>query len=256
MPKVSILMSVYNREKYLARSLESVLCQDFEDFEFIVWDDGSTDKSIDILRDYEAMDDRMRVIYHHHLGTPYPLLLAAREARGEYLGWVDSDDRIDRETLTETVAVLDAFPDVGLVYTHCKLIDECGRIVGKSRSSLLPYTDLGMLTEFLTFHFRLLRKSIYDSVGGIDESIRYSFDYDLCLRICEITRVYQLKRFLHYHRVHRNSITKEHRMEQIKCSQEAIERAIVRRGLQDKFFLDVNIMPQFILISKEKSNGQ
>jgi len=244
-------MSVYNQERYLRSAIESVLSQTYEDFEFIVWDDGSTDGSVDIIKEYASMDERVRPFLHHHLGTPFPLLNAAKEATGEYLGWIDSDDRLAREALTETVAVLDAFPDVGLVYTNCKKIDPCGRVLGESLSSKCQYSEMGMLVDFLTFHFRLLRKSVYEKVGGIDPTIRYSFDYDLCLRMCEITKIYHLRQFLYYHRIHEKTISRQHKIEQILFTQRAIENAITRRNLQNKIRLDLEIIPKFRLLRKE-----
>ncbi len=247
MAAISIIMTVFNRERYLERAVESVLAQTRRDFELLIWDDGSTDRSVEIARDYAKLDDRVRVTAYEHRGRTPALKAAIAETSGDYLGWVDSNDLLAPTALEETAAVLDAEPDVGLVYTDYVVIDESGRARGYGRRCRIPYSRDRLLLDFMTFHFRLIRRSVFDRVGGIDESFECAEDYDLCLRLSEAAEVRHVKKPLYYYRSHRESVSHRMRVEQIQCARRAIARALERRGLADRFEVDVQIRGRFSL---------
>ena len=85
-PAASLVMTVYNGERYLAEAVESVLAQTRRDFELVVWDDGSTDRTLEIARDYAKLDDRVRVVAAKHLGRTPALKAAFAETTAPYLG--------------------------------------------------------------------------------------------------------------------------------------------------------------------------
>jgi len=215
MAAISIIMTVFNRERYLERAVESVLAQTRRDFELLIWDDGSTDRSVEIARDYAKLDDRVRVTASEHRGRTPALKAAIAETSGDYLGWVDSD--------------------------------ESGRARGYGRRCRIPYSRDRLLLDFMTFHFRLIRRSVFDRVGGIDESFECAEDYDLCLRLSEAAEVRHVKKPLYYYRSHRESVSHRMRVEQIQCARRAIARALKRRGLADRFEVDVQIRGRFSL---------
>jgi Glycosyltransferases involved in cell wall biogenesis len=101
-PKVSVLIPVYNTEKYLARCIESVLCQTLEDFEVIIVNDGSTDSSINILNEYASKDNRIIIVNKENGGAPSARNIAIPMAKGEYISFVDSDDWIAPNMLSES----------------------------------------------------------------------------------------------------------------------------------------------------------
>ncbi|MEO0853430.1 MAG: glycosyltransferase, partial [Cyanobacteria bacterium J06648_11] len=193
MVAVSVVMSVYNRERFVAEAIESVLNQTFEDFEFLIWDDGSTDGSLAIAREYEKQDKRVRVVAAEHAGLSPALQKAIAMTTGEFLGWVDSDDRLGERALERTVAVLREKADVGMVYTDYVVMDEAGRVRGKGKRCQVPYSAEKLLLNFITFHFRLLRRDVYEKVGGVRAEFVYAQDYDLCLRLSEETEVVHLE---------------------------------------------------------------
>lgn len=123
MTPISIVMTVYNRERYLGAAIESVLAQTYPNFELLIWDDGSTDNSLNIARSYAKLDSRIKFLAAEHRGSGYSLMAAIREATFPYFGCVDSDDLLVPKALAETVPILDANPQVGVVYTHYLLID-------------------------------------------------------------------------------------------------------------------------------------
>ncbi|MBD3886397.1 glycosyltransferase [Phormidium tenue FACHB-886] len=253
-PSVSLVITVYNRERYLSDAIESILTQTYSDFELLIWDDGSTDNSIKIAQHYAAQDNRIRVIAGAHQGRAPALKAAMLEATAAYVGWVDSDDLLAQTALEETVLVLEQRPEVGLVYTNYLIIDENSTIIREGLHSQIPYSKERMLTDFITFHFRLMHRSIYEQVGGINEEFICCQDYDLCLRISEITEIFHLQKPLYYYRRHKESISGQKQIEQVNWSRRAVEQALQRRGMADKYELEVEIFTRCRLVHKQKTS--
>lgn len=250
-PLVSIVITVYNREKYLAQAIESVLNQSYPNFELLVWDDGSTDTSLEIAQKYAEQDKRITVVANEHLGLGWTPKKAIAATSGKYFGCVDSDDILHENALSETMAVLESKSDVGMVYTEYQVMDEMGNIGKKGKRSSIPYSPRRLLIDFMTFHFRLIRRSVYEKVGGIKPEFTTAGDYDLCLRLSEVTNITQVKKPLYFYRVHRDSISYQKQSEQIQMTRKAIEQAIERRELNDTLELKVKLQPKFILRNKK-----
>jgi glycosyltransferase involved in cell wall biosynthesis len=118
-PVVSVLVTVYNRAEYLPQCLDSILGSDFEDFEIVVVDDGSTDASFNIASEYAARDPRIRVFCNARNLGDYPNRMRAAElARGRFLKYVDSDDLIYSHTLGLMVRAMEAEPEAALGLSH------------------------------------------------------------------------------------------------------------------------------------------
>jgi len=243
---ISIVITSYNRAQYLPIAIESVLAQTYSNFDLLIWDDGSTDHSVEIAQQYSQKDQRIQVVAAKHKGLSFALKSAVAATSGTYLGWVDSDDVLAPTALAETAAVLNKQPNVGLVYTDYQVIDEMGNIKGIGTRCQTPYSKDRLLVDFMTFHFRLIRRSVYDQVGGINENFKRAEDYDLCLRISEVTEVQHIKRPLYYYRQHADNVTKN-QLEQIQWAYEATTEALKRRGLDDRYRIDLEIASKFIL---------
>jgi glycosyltransferase involved in cell wall biosynthesis len=249
--KVSLLIPAYNREAFVAAAVGSVLRQTYREFQLLVWDDGSTDKTADIAERAAAGDSRVTIIRAVHAGLCPSINAAAKQLTGKYFGWVDSDDAIAPSALAETVQFLDSNPDVGMVYTDYLTMDESGRVGGPGSRTKIPYSRERLLIDFMTFHFRLMRRDVFDQAGGVDESMPGAEDYDLCLRLSEQTQIRKLARPLYFYRVHNKSISTEKRVWQIMQSKEAIARALVRRGMDKQFEIDVELVGRFRLRRKK-----
>jgi glycosyltransferase involved in cell wall biosynthesis len=247
-------MTVYNRERFLSESIESVLVQTKPDFELIIWDDGSTDSSLDIARGYAKKDNRIRLIEAEHKGRVSSLAAAIAESSAPFLGWVDSDDLLALTVLEETSAVLAAHPEVGLVYTDYIVIDEDGKAKGYGRRCRIPYSKERLLLDLMTFHFRLMRRSVFDQVDGINPSFEMAMDYDLCLRFSEVTEVRHIRKPLYRYRNHQESLSSSRRVEQMHYAKRAISEALERRGLADQFEVDLQIRGKFSL-KRRRPNG-
>ena len=251
MTPISIVMTVYNRERYLKAAIESVLSQTYPNFEFLIWDDGSTDNSLNIARNYAKLDPRIKVLAAEHRGVSYSLMAAIRETAFPYFGCVDSDDLLAPKALAETVPLLDANPQVGVVYTNYLLIDENDCVGGEGPLCQIPYSPEQLLVDPIVFHFRLIRRSAYNSCGGVDPKFASAFDYELCLRLSEVTEIRKINKPLYYYRIHQHNFSRQHRAEQIILCQTAVEQALQRRGLADKLELGVELVGQFRLRLKQ-----
>ena len=238
---ISLVITAYNREQFLGAAIESVLAQTYPHLELVVWDDGSTDRTLEIAHTYASRDARVQVIAAPHQGRVRSLQGACAIAQGDYLGWVDSDDRLAPTALEATIAVLDDQPAVGMVYTDYWEVDAADRVLGYGQRCRIPYSKERLLLDFMTFHFRLLRRSMFEAVGGIDGSLDYVEDYDLCLRLSEVTEIHHVSQPLYYYRHHEGNASQAWRLEQVLRSQTVIQRALQRRGLDRQFELQVQL---------------
>jgi glycosyltransferase involved in cell wall biosynthesis len=248
---VTLLLTVYNRSRYLPTAIESVLAQTYPNFELLIWDDGSSDRSLDIAYHYAQYDQRIRVIAAPHQGRAHALSAAHALAAGKYVAWIDSDDRLAPSALASTVTILARQPEIGMVYTDYWAMDEQGQNPRLGRRCQIPYTPRQLLVDFMTFHFRLIRRSLYEQVGGIDLEFPCAMDYDLCLKLSEVTAIYHLRHPLYYYRTHPHSISNQQRPEQIECAARAVQNAIDRRGLSDCLELEVIPPSRFRLRQKQ-----
>ncbi len=264
-PLISLVIPVYNRDSYLRATINSILSQTYTDFELIVWDDGSTDDSLAIATEYAREDSRIKVFTASNTGQGTALVKAIAFTNGKYLGTVDSDDLLHPEALAKTLAVLESNPGVGMVYTDHVVIDSQGKEKGiGKRCSIpysperllircsIPYSPERLLIDFMTFHFRLIRRDVYDAVGGFDPTLGIAEDYDLCLRLSEVSAIEHLAEPLYYYRWHSANISTTQQLKQAKCSTIAVNRALQRRGLSQKLRLEVKLNPSYKLQRQSK----
>lgn len=251
-PLVSIAIVNYNRERYLAAAIESVLTQTYPGFELLIWDDGSTDRSLEIARYHAQRDKRIKLIAATHQGIARARKAAIAHTTGQYIGWVDSDDLLAPQALAETVAALNASPSVGMVYTDYLDIDAVGKVLGYGDRCRIPYSPKRLLVDFMTFHFRLMRREAFDRSGGIDDTFQYAYDYDLCLRLSEITQIQRIEKPLYYYRHHSSSRSVNATQPRIEWSQRAISQALERRGMAEQYAIEVQ-MPEGLFVLRRKS---
>jgi glycosyltransferase involved in cell wall biosynthesis len=208
-PRVSVLMTVYNAAPYLREAIDSVLHQTFGDWELIVIENGSTDVSPDIVRSYA--DSRIRVVpLLENIGRTPALREAFGMARGEYLAVLDADDRSLRDRLSAQVAYLDAHPDVVLVGTWARHIDEKGDVVGDWRTP----TEAPALTAWFAWgnpfvHSSVMyRRAAAEEVGGYPADLPYAQDLGLWLRLADRGRLAVIDNYLCERRVSSKSLTR------------------------------------------------
>ena len=121
-PKVSVILAAYNHERFVARSIESVLQQSFRDFELLVADDGSPDNTARVIKSFA--DPRLRGFYFQENGYQHTRNFCLQHARGSYIAIQNSDDVYHPERLEKQVRILDSRPEVAAVFSWITLIDE------------------------------------------------------------------------------------------------------------------------------------
>lgn len=237
-PSVSVIIRVYNRERYIGQAIESVLSQTYTGFDLLIWDDGSTDKTVRVAIEYAKKDRRVRIAAYDHRGAVKSLKAAFDHTFGTYLCWVNSDDLLSSTALEDTVAVLENNPSVGMVYTDYQLIDTTGVVKGQSRRRRISYRKDHLLLDFMTFPFRLMRRSFFEHKGDINNDYREVRGYDFCLYRPDITEIRHIQKPLYQYRVHPRSILYEieTRWQQIHWFRESIfTRKVVPELREDSF---------------------
>jgi glycosyltransferase involved in cell wall biosynthesis len=251
--KVFLVMTVYNREIYLPAAIDSILNQTYPHWQLTVWDDGSNDRSAEIARQYAQKDTRIHCVAATHHGNQYALRAAFALASNNdnYLAIIDSDDLIAPETLALTVAVLDRHLNFGMLYTNHWIMNAQGQVLGLGVRCQIPYCKNRLLIDFMTFHFRLMRREIYELVGGMNLEFPQAEDYDLCLKISEVTEIYHLEQALYYYRIHADNISRRRQVTQVEFSATAVRKALIRRGLSETYDLAILEGDRFKLVHRK-----
>ncbi len=226
---ISLVMTVRDGARFLAQAIDSVRAQTLSDWELVVWDDGSTDDTPSIIASHAQRDPRIRAFRSEAIGRRRALVEAHASARGDTLAWIDADDWLHPEALALTHAVLTR-TGVDLVYTDHVIVDANGTSRGPGRRTRIPYSRRRLLVDFMTFHFRLFTREVFERAGGIDADREIAIDYDLCLRISEIGQIRHLAEPLYFYREHPEQMSTRRRAAQIEASAAAIRAALSRRG--------------------------
>ncbi len=186
-PRVSVVIPAFNVGNYLEVALLSLSQQTLVHFEAIVVDDGSTDNSAEIVRRFAQRDPRFRLVQKANGGLSSARNAGIAAARSPYIALLDGDDAYNRDKLASHVAILDAEPTVGVVYSGSRLIGDDGKPSGLTMSGKPIHGDplLALLCKNFVGHGSngIFRKEIVHAVGGFDESLRSSEDVDFWLRV-------------------------------------------------------------------------
>lgn len=230
-PRVSIVMPVYNASMSLHEAIESMLAQTFTDFEFLIIDDGSTDDSASIINSYK--DPRIRVLSNgKNEGLVYSLNRGIDEAFGEYIARMDSDDISLPQRLEEQVAFMDSRPEIGVSGTWIQTIDEHGKNLKYTNKYLTEPEDIraGMLFNTPFAHPSvMIRTSVLRKTGlRYDMEDRFYYeDYSLWLKLAQVTKFANLPKALLKYRIHKKSSSRSNATEN-KAGADALRASQVR----------------------------
>ena len=234
-PRVSVLLTVHNGQAHLQAALDSVLQQTWTDFEFLIIDDGSTDGTSAILATYAAADSRVRVLRNNaNIGIPRSMNRLFGLAQGVYITRHDADDVSLPERLACQVDFLDAHPTVGFLATRVNILDQAGQPVAAE-----PFFNVGLTNSELQEQLLvgnclcqgsvMFRASLLRQVGGYDENLEQSEDYDLWLRMAEASQLAKLDQPLYQYRYHSQSITRRRRHQTAYDHARVLDQTISRR---------------------------
>jgi glycosyltransferase involved in cell wall biosynthesis len=229
-PKVTVLMSVYNGEKYLQEAIDSILGQTFKDFEFLIINDGSTDNTAEILESYN--NPRIKIINNEkNIGLTKSLNKGLKLARGEYIARQDADDISLSTRFKEELKFFEKNSNVALVGTDYFLINEKDEIIhtvncfienSKLKEKLLEGNQFG--------HGSIMfKKECVEKVGMYREEFKFAQDFDFTLRISEEFDVANIPKSLYKWRINIDSVSVKKKSLQDKYALLAIEMAKERR---------------------------
>ena len=236
-PQVSVVIPVWNGERYLREAIESVRSQDVDDLEIILVDDGSTDATSAILQDY-SHDCRIRVHRQTNQGLVAALNAGLRIAQSKYIARLDADDVCMPGRLATQLRYLECHPEVLAVGGAIEMVDEHGHSKGRRGYPVGQVAATsGMLKGCTLAHPAvMMRKEAVHNVGGYRTVFKHAEDYDLWLRLIEHGPVDNLADVLIKYRIHPESVTHKHGTTQSLSAAAALVAHRRRvQGLPDPF---------------------
>jgi glycosyltransferase involved in cell wall biosynthesis len=189
-PLVSIITPSYNQARFLQDTIRSVLAQDYPNFEYLICDGGSTDGSVEIIREYAP--HLAWWVSEPDQGQTDAINKGFAHARGDILAWLNSDDTYNPGAVSEAVQYLQAHPKAGMVYGDANFIDEQGRIIGKFNAQQTDYTRLMRGAVYIPQQAAFFGADLWQKVGPLDPSYYFAMDYDLWVRLAKLAPI-------HYH---------------------------------------------------------
>src|SRR5262245_38290799 len=228
-PPLSVAMPVHNGEAYLDEAVRSVLDQSWGDFEFVAYDDGSTDRTGAILRAWADRDSRIRVVTGaRRLGPVGSANAAVRATRGTVVARMDADDVSLASRFQQQWEVIQTSPRVALVGSLWEGLDAEGRVVRpRDRWRLLWQSQHAPFPHGSI----MFRRSAFDAVQGYRDMCEYWEDLDLYLRLAECGRVLVWPRVLYRYRFHvRSTLCNAHSHRRIEAAERMQERLAARRA--------------------------
>ena len=242
MPEISVLMSVYNGERFLRPAIESILNQSFNDFEFVIINDGSTDKSLDIIQSYANKDKRIQLINQENKGLIAALNTGLEQAKSPLIARMDADDIAYSERLSIQKQYMDTHPDIGVLGSAITPIDE-----NNHPSKVLYYPQKNKIDDYiynngspLAHPAVIMRRNLVLKEGGYHENFKHAEDYDLWLRLHKVTGIDNIKEPLLYYRQHTQKISLQYVEQQARSS--IVARYIHKNNLKSDSLDFQNIM--------------
>jgi glycosyltransferase involved in cell wall biosynthesis len=236
-PRVSVVMSVFNGERFLREAIESILTQDGVELELVIVDDASTDTTPAILSQAVAADSRVKLLRQaENQGLTRSLIRGCAAAAGEYIARIDADDIALPGRLARQVHTLDANRNVSFVSCGTRFVTDEGDLLyegvqnpEEAQSRLLelePHRVQGVSSHSSV----MFRRSAYEAVRGYREEFYFAQDLDLWIRLAESGRFLPMPETLQIFRVHPGALTSRWRAQQSEMTELILESARLRRA--------------------------
>jgi glycosyltransferase involved in cell wall biosynthesis len=187
LPKVSIVTPSYNQARFLEDTLRSVLQQDYANVEYIVVDGASTDGSVEIIEKYADRLDWW--VSEPDRGQTDAINKGFARATGDILAWLNSDDTYKPGAISEAVAFLQAHTEVGMVYGDTNFVDAEGNVIGKFNAQQTNLKRLRRGGVYIPQQSAFWRAALWQRVGPLDPSFYFAMDYDLWVRLAQVTEI-------------------------------------------------------------------
>ncbi|MDB5302358.1 MAG: glycosyl transferase family 2 [Phycisphaerales bacterium] len=232
---LSVVLPVYNVERYLPAAMDSVLTQTFADFELIAIDDGSGDRSLAVLRRYEARDSRLRIISRPNTGIVGALNEGISFAHGDLIARMDGDDLSMPNRFAKQIQFLAEHPDHVAVGCQVLLMDEDGLPICLKKDTQFTHERIDHAHLHngwpLVHPAVMMRRSAIEAVGGYRTRFQWQEDLDLFLRLAEVGKLANLPDVLLHYRQHFNSVCWKRKEEQASLRAALYHETRRRRGM-------------------------
>lgn len=233
LPTISVLMPVYNAERYVGAAVESILAQSFSDFEFIIVDDGSKDGSLAMLQKYADKDQRIRIVSRPNTGIVGALNDGLALCRADWVVRMDADDWSYPQRFERQLAFMKEHPDYLAAGTDHELMDSDGDCIGVRH---FPHTAEQIINTMLSGECCVLhptvimQRAILTKLGGYRHEYQWVEDYDLFLRIMEQGLLINQPEPLIRYRMHANSVCLTRHSTQVQLTVQVCNEARIRWG--------------------------
>lgn len=239
LPLVSVLMPVHNAERYLAAAIGSILSQTFRDFELLVLDDRSTDRSLEIAKGFAEHDQRVQVIARPKQGYVAALIHGASLSASKFLGRMDADDIAQPARFEHQIRFLEENPECVVVGCRAVAIDEDGAELGpipfhlehRDIDDALLGRQRGPYRMKMLHPGIMMRRAAFEEVGGYRLEYEPAEDRDLFLRLAEIGRLANLDEALMHYRLHHSNVSTVRLEQQFQSAARAVRDACRRRSI-------------------------
>ena len=208
---ISVVMPTYNRADFLGEAIDSVLAQTYPHLELHVVDDGSTDSTESLINEQYGADPRVHYYRQTNQGQSVARNVGLAHAKGQYIAFLDSDNRWMDHRLETQLAVFAERPAVDIVYGDNISIDEQGNEISRKNMRRHSGRIMALLLQdnFISFNTTLTKRKCFDELGGFDESFRVADDYELWLRFSTTFVFEYMPVYLGYYRVMRDQISSD-----------------------------------------------
>lgn len=241
-PKVSVCVPVYNGEKYIEQTIKSVLEQSFTDFELVIIDDASTDKTWEILKNFS--DDRIRLVKNEkNVGMVANWNCCLDNSKGEYLQILCHDDYLSEDCLEKKVKIFNNHKDISLIFNSTYIVNDNNKIVMKRRPFQSEKLFNGKEIGYRSFTQKnlygepsnvMFKREISKKVGYFDDRLCYAIDWDYWIKLSLMGNVYYIDDFLVYFRVSNTSATSN--LLKIKEKLVQDDNQFIKNCLENKIF--------------------
>ncbi|WP_105113767.1 glycosyltransferase family 2 protein [Streptococcus suis] len=203
-PFISVVVPNFNRQQLIQRAIESVNQQNYSNVEIIVVDDKSTDQSVSVIQDLQKQQDNLTLfVVDKNSGANACRSLGVEQAKGEYLAFLDSDDYFLPTKLEKQVSILQERPEVGFVVTGFG-----AKGVHTLPEGIIPLKETIKQNNLGGFSTLMVRKALFQQVGGLDSQLLSCQDWDLFLKLLQVSQGYKLAEDLVAYEVQEDSISK------------------------------------------------
>jgi len=208
MPELSIIMPLYNTERYVYQAIESLLAQTFTDFELIVVNDASTDNSLKIVQSFN--DPRIKILNNViNRGIVYSRNKGLKEAQGSFIAPFDSDDMATPDKFSKQIDFLHSHPDMGMIGSWAKQIDEKGKLLQKKWKLNASSARIPAILLFRNYfvHSSIVMRREVIPLNGYQTGFDIGEDYRMWHEIVQKFKVWNYPEYLVYYRIHPQSAT-------------------------------------------------